>query len=203
MCDKSTTIGPLVPTRKSTVTIGPPKGKVKRTENVASSQKEGEKSDKVWLCPIFEGLATEDRKRKKQDVMVQMRGGSATPHTPLSSVFCTLTCYSFELCALSGLSPHVQYDQFRPCRIFLSHFCPRNKKNFHFQQRNKMDFHFGRKKDSHFGSWSLCHFHFQEERNESHFHFRFFLDACGKSPYTIYIVGQKTNLGASRHIARE
>ena len=66
-----------------------------------------------------------------------------------------------------------------------------------------MDFHFGRKKDFHFGSWSLCHFHFQEGRNESHFHFRFFLDACGKSPYTIYIVGQKTNLGTSQESERE
>lgn len=61
-----------------------------------------------------------------------------------------------------------------------------------------MDFHFGRKMNFHFDPWSLCHFHFQEGRNESHFHFRFFLDACGKSPYTIYIVGKKTNLGTCR-----
>ena len=64
-----------------------------------------------------------------------------------------------------------------------------------------MDFHFGRKKNFHFGSWSLYHFHFQEGRNESHFHFRFFLDACGKSPYTIYIVGQDIKLGTSRYLA--
>ena len=141
-------MGPLVPkaprTGKSIVTISPFKGKAERTESVASSQKEGTKSGKVGLCPIFEGLATEGKKRKRQDVMVQVRGGSTLPHTPLSSIFCTLTCYSFELCALSGLSPHVQHDQFRPCRIFLFHFCPRNKKNFHFQQRNKMDFQFSR-----------------------------------------------------------
>ena len=66
-----------------------------------------------------------------------------------------------------------------------------------------MDFHFGRKMDFHFGPWSLCHFHFQEGRNESHFHFRFLLDACGESSYTIYIVGQETNLGTSRHLVRE
>lgn len=56
-------------------------------QSVASSQKEGEKSGEVWLCPIFEGLATEGRKRKRQDVMVQVRVGSALPHTPLSSIF--------------------------------------------------------------------------------------------------------------------
>ena len=78
-------------------------------------------------------------KRKRQDVMVWVWGRSATPHTPLSSIFYILTCYSFELCALSGLSPHVQYDQFRPCRTFLFHFCraessaSEGRKNFHFQ----------------------------------------------------------------------
>ena len=127
-----------------------------------------------------DGFQERVMKRKERDVMVRVCEGSALPHTPLSSIFYILTCYSFELCALSGLSPHVQYDQFRPCRTFLFHFCPEGRKNFHFQQRNKMDFHFGRKKDFHFGSWSLCNFHFQEGRNESHFHFRFFLDACGK-----------------------
>ena len=66
-----------------------------------------------------------------------------------------------------------------------------------------MDFHFGRKMDFHFGSWSLYNFHFQEGRNESHFHFRFFLDACGESSYTIYIVGQETNLGTSCNLVRE
>lgn len=95
MCGKSTTIGPLVlkapRTGKSIVTIGSFKGKVERMEaSVASSQKEGEKSGKVWLCPIFEGLATEGRKRKRQDVMVWVREGSATPHTPLSSIFFVL-----------------------------------------------------------------------------------------------------------------
>nr|DAU35778.1 MAG TPA: hypothetical protein [Caudoviricetes sp.] len=32
------------------------------------------------------------------------------PTPPCQAFFYTLTCYSFELCTLSGLSPHVQYD---------------------------------------------------------------------------------------------
>ena len=111
-----------------------------------------------------DGFQEQAKKRKRQDLRWWVGRGSALPHTPLSSIFCALTCCSFELCTLSGLSPHVQYDQFRPCRLFLFHFCRaessasreqssrgrRNKKNFDFQQRNKKDSHFGRKKDFQF-----------------------------------------------------